>query len=706
MVCDNCGQEILETDKYCGNCGHEVVNHTSSFDVEEIKKAEVFSSSMEKLIPTTDLLKVDYEKEKKDNKRKKIIKICIPALLVIIIGIVGFYIFANNDFFYSKKGKRTVMIYMIGSDLESKYLAGTKDINEMIDSSIDYSDVNIVLYTGGSKKWHNEDIPNDKHGLFEINSDGLQKIEEYDNTGTMLDKDNLLFLLNYGYKTFDTEYYDLILWDHGAGPIYGYGYDEYNKLDSMSIVDIKAALNESPFIGENKLELIGFDACLMSSVEIASTLSNYADYMVASQEFEPGSGWNYKFLEKVNSTTASQDLGKLIIDYYDDYYSSKDYVKGVSLSLLKLNKVDNVLKYIDALFSKVDSDLIIDYSKISRTRSNSKSYGRIANKEYYYDLVDLVDLLDRMPEKYKDEISNLKTALSDLVIYQKTDLVNTNGISIFFPYENQKELNNNLLKYKELSFSNSYYNFVNDFSQKLVGGKISEWDLSNSAIESFGEGNVAITLNEEIINNYSKADYIIFEKTTDGLFIPIFNGTDISIHENKLVTTIEKKSLTITDKKGNKMYLTAIESTKGNDYVTYFIPATISRFDPDELKVDVIGVYLDFVVDSEHPNGYISKVFPIDLNENLTYSKIDIDLGEWEDITFLSYKYNILDEFGNYTPTWQNNEEITTINLSTKDDIKIEFSDLDISKDYYCLFRIKDSQNNTYLSNLVQINKK
>lgn len=706
MVCKSCGQEILETDKYCGNCGAEIEKQAPSFDNEEIKKAEVFSSSMEQIIPRTDPLSIDYTKDIQRKKKKKLFKICIPTLLIIVVLLVGIYFIASKGLFYSKKGKRTIMIYMIGSDLESKYLAATKDINEIVDSSINYDDVNIVIYTGGSKKWHNEEIPNDKHGLFEINSDGLKKIEEFDNTGTMLEKENLLYLLNYGYENYNTEFYDLILWDHGAGPIYGYGYDEYNKLESMSISEIKSALNESSFIGENKLELIGFDACLMSSIEVASTLSTYANYMVASQEFEPGSGWNYRFLEKINSETTSQDLGKMIIDYFEDYYNSKDYVKGISLSLLKLNKIDNVIKYTEDLFSKLDNDLVIDYSSISRTRSNSKTYGRIANEDYYYDLVDLNDLLSNMPTKYENEISNLKAALSDLIIYQKTDLVNTNGISIFFPYENQKELNSNLAKYKELSFSESYYDFISNFSTKLLGSKISNWDLSSSVIESYGDGNVAINLTDEIINNYSKADYIIFEKTIDGLFIPIFNGTDVSISGNKLVTTIEKKSLIVTDKDGNEMYLTAMESKRGNDYVTYFIPGTVTRFDPDLLSIDVVGVYLEFVVDTTHPNGYVSKVYPIDLNENLTYSKIEIDLKEWDDLSLLSYKYNILDEAGNYTPTWQNNEEIKKINLSTDEGINIKFSDLDISKDYYCLFRIKDSQNNTYLSNLVQVNKK
>ena len=190
------------------------------------------------------------------------------------------------------------------------------------------------------------------------------------------------------------------------------------------------------------------------------------------------------------------------------------------------------------------------------------------------------------------------------------------------------------------------------------------------------------------------------------MFVPIFSGSDIEITGNTMSTTIEKKSLVVTDEKDNKMYLTAIESVKGNDYVSYYIPATISRFDTDTLKIDVIGVYLDFVVDSNHPNGYVSNIYPIELNDNLTYSKISIDLKEWDSISLLSYKYNILDSNGNYTSSWQNSPEITTIELSTKNDINIEFSDLDISKEYYSIFRIKDSQNNTYLSSLVKVNKR
>ena len=59
------------------------------------------------------------------------------------------------------------------------------------------------------------------------------------------------------------------------------------------------------------------------------------------------------------------------------------------------------------LFSKIGTDLNIDYSQISRIRSNSMSYGRITDDNYYFDLVDLYDLLDNMPSKYSKEVSNL-----------------------------------------------------------------------------------------------------------------------------------------------------------------------------------------------------------------------------------------------------------------------------------------------------------
>ncbi len=709
MVCSNCNSENKDTDKFCNNCGTKLISSSENLKTEETLKANVFSNVMDKYsskmseVPNEEFNQ-KYESNYRDNKIGK--KIPILLCLIVFVFILCFFYFINKDkFTYSKEGKRTIMIYMIGSDLESKYLAATKDIDEMINSNINFDDINILIYTGGAKAWHKGDIPNDKHALFKLEKEGLVKIEEYDNSSNMLDPKNLTFLLNYGYKNYDTEYYDLIFWDHGAGPIYGYGYDEYNKIDSMSLEEIKKALSDSPFNGGNKLELIGFDACLMSSIEVASIVSDYADYMVASQEFEPGNGWDYSFLKEVDDETTSVDLGKKIIDYFDNYYS-KTNTKGISLSLLKLNKVESINNFINDLFEVIDDDLIISFSSISRSRSYSKSFGRVSDDEYYYDLVDLNDLINKLPKKYSEKVSSLETALADLIIYQKTDLENTNGISIYFPFDNKKELTSNMKLYKEFEFAESYYKFISDFSSKLTGKKISEWDISKNQITSSGEGKVSIVLPNEIINNYSNADYIIFEGNGNGYFTPIFKGSDVSLNGNVISTTISKKNLVVTDKDGTSMFLTAIESQRGTDFVKYYIPATLSRFDNETYDFDILAVYLEFIVDDNNPKGYISNIYPMNVNENYTYSKFEIDISEWDTISLLTTKYKILDKKGKYTSNWVNSGIITRIELSTKDNINIEFNDLDISKTYYCIFRVKDSQSNVYSSNIVKINNK
>lgn len=680
----------------------------------EIKKAESFSNIItditdykdmnQRLSSTFSQKNGNYKSRYRDHvKHKKIF--FILAVIFIILGVVLSFI-QKDEFIESKDGKRTVMIYMIGSDLETKYYAATTDIKEMINSNIDYNDVNILIYTGGTKKWHTDNIPNNKHALFELNSNGLKLIEEYDVSSNMLDPDNLSYLLKYGYDNYKTEFYDLILWDHGAGPIYGYGYDEYNVLDSMSLEEVRTALENSPFNGANKLELVGFDACLMSSVEVASILSDYANYMVASQEVEPGAGWDYSFLSKTNKDMNSVDFGKSIIDTYQSYYEKRKYIKGISLSLLKLNKIENVEKSLNNLFSSMDENLVIEFSNVSRSRSSSKSFGRISNEDYYYDLVDLSDLISKLPEKYYDDVSILSASLEDLVIYQKTDLEHTNGVSIYFPYENKKQITAVMDVYKDLNFATSYYNYIGNFASKLTGKKISNWDLSKSKIESPGESEISISLPIDVIENFSSANYIIFEKTADELFIPIFTGSDIKIEGNKLSTTVSRKAILAEDDEGNKLYLTALESEKGNDYVKYHIPALISRFNEDTFNIEVLAVFLGFVVDNEHPNGYIATVTPAVVNQNYTYSNYEIDINEWDSLSLVSYKYDILNDEGKYTKNWEASKEIIGLDISIGDDYKIYLTDLDISRNYYSLFEVKDSQGNIYSSNIVEVNNK
>lgn len=705
MLCNSCGEE-LSNDGICLNCENQNEQPSHSFESEEIKKANLFSKNIFSGINNNSYSKENGFYKNIKNKKKKTIKIYALGILCFILVIFAMFIYINREnIFYSSKGKRTIMIYMIGSDLESKHFAASKDIDEIVNSSINYDDVNILIYTGGTRSWHTDIIPNNKHALFEIDNGVLKKIDEYDVSDNMLDYQNLSFLLNYAYDNYDTEHYDLIFWDHGAGPIYGYGYDEYHKLDSMSLIDIKEALKNSPFNGANKLELVGFDACLMSSVEVAYILSDYADYMIASQEFEPGTGWDYSFLEKINKDLSSINFGMSIIDNYYEYYDDNNFVNGISLSLLKLNKIEIVEKNINDLFSSVDYDLVLDFSSISKVRTDSKSFGKYNIDDYYYDLVDVVDLIDRLPSKYNDKVSKLKSSLNDFVLYQKTDLSNTNGVSIYFPFDNKKEIIANLEKYKELSFAPNYYDFISNFVTKLTGDRLSNWDITESAVSQLDKERASITLTNEVLENYSSISYIVFQKLDDNTFIPIYTDDDVLVEGNKVSTSILNKALVAQTSSGSK-FITSIQSEKGEDYTKYIIPGLLSRWDSETLEFESVPVYLEFIITEKQPSGFVSRILPMELNNNYTYSQVEYDLKDWDSLTLTNYKYNIVDETGNYMSDWINSSSVELVEYYTDEDIKISLSNIDISNDYYCLFVVKDSQGNSYYSNITSINKK
>ncbi|HBA51252.1 MAG TPA: hypothetical protein DCZ91_26330 [Lachnospiraceae bacterium] len=81
-----------------------------------------------------------------------------------------------------------------------------------------------------------------------------------------------------------------VLLGGGGGSVSGYGYDEkFSSSGSMNLSGLTSALKACNV----KFNFIGFDACLMATAETALTLSPYADYLIASEETEPGVGWYY-----------------------------------------------------------------------------------------------------------------------------------------------------------------------------------------------------------------------------------------------------------------------------------------------------------------------------------------------------------------------------------------------------------------------------
>ena len=717
IYCTECGAKIVASSSYCNSCGKKVrriedeieEQNIPNIDSEEIKKAEMFNrldiiSSAEYNQNINDNIninnRINYTSAYKDNNLDRGTTLLIAIMLILFAISIGGVLIMSGGFglFGPRKGKKTIMVYMIGSNLESQNSLATYDIGEMINSKFDLEVTDVVIYTGGAKQWQEPSISNEDHGVYHITADGIEKVKSFEKD-KMGSSSTLSRFLNYAYNNYRADMYGLILWDHGGGPINGYGYDEFYKFDSLTLTELKQALDDSPFSRE-KLEFIGFDACLMSSVEVASTISNYSRYFVSSEENEPGGGWDYTFLESIKFSDDGKTIGKSVTDYYLDYYNS-NFINGITIALIDLERIDKVETEINKLFSKLNDNMDSDFSYISRTRSNSKEFGKTSDTSY--DLIDLYDFADKLPNKYSSEKEGLKSAINDAVVNFNTDINGANGLSIYFPYAVKNKFEKSIKTYKTFGFAEDYLKFASNFTSKLTGKRINTFSLDNITPVLNDDGSVKVTLSNDIIENYSKITYRLFEKLPNGNFVPRFQGNDYNLSGNTVTTSLTKKGITATDKEGNTIYLMAFEAERGVDYVKYLIPGTIEEHGDDYTSTPV---FVHFVVSNNNPNGKIEGITKTEPDVDVS-AKTIVDLDKVSSVIFMgTAQYKIFDEQGKYMQNWKvdPSEQVEMIEENLTD-IKIEFKDLDIAKEYYCIFEIQDSQSNAYSTNPVKITK-
>ena len=196
----------------------------------------------------------------------------------------------------------TVFVYLCGSDLESRIFFGggmaSDDIEEMCKASAS-DNVRFVIETGGCSYWHDDNIDSDFLGRYVVENGKLKKAGEV-RQASMGKTSTLTGFLKWGIKKYPAEKMGVIFWDHGGGSLSGVCFDELEDNDSLGLREIDAAFLSLADSGEltDKFEFIGFDACLMGTVEAANILASYSDYMFGSEESEPGSGWDYKAIGK------------------------------------------------------------------------------------------------------------------------------------------------------------------------------------------------------------------------------------------------------------------------------------------------------------------------------------------------------------------------------------------------------------------------
>ena len=357
--------------------------------------------------------------------------------------------FADINQIPAGEGSRTILVYMIGSNLESESGCGTMDISEMCDAGLG-SNVNLIVEAGGARKWQNSVMSSGKLGRYKIEGDGVATLD-LQNKSSMVTPSAITDFIKWGVKNYPADKYDIIFWDHGGGTLAGFGMDELFK-GSLSIGDIADAIKASNV----HFDFVGFDACLMGTVETAYSLAPYADYLIASEEEEPGYGWYYTgWLKAVskNPEIGMKDLGKIIVD---DFMTSNRR-DGTTLSVIDLSKTEALYKSICTLCSAGKKAVTSgSYKNISNARNRAKSFG-----DGNYDQIDIVDFCQRCGLNGAEEVI---AAVDNALVYHNTNIANVNGIAMYFPYNYPSYYKQMSSMLKDFGMTDSSYNgFFNAF---------------------------------------------------------------------------------------------------------------------------------------------------------------------------------------------------------------------------------------------------
>ena len=378
----------------------------------------------------------------------------------------------------------TIMVYLCGTDLESRSGMGTSDLQEMASANLG-NKVNLLVYTGGCSSWRNNIVSSRVNQVYQVMNGGVKCLVKDAGTAAMTNPDNLASYIKWAAKNYPADRYELILWDHGGGSVSGYGYDEkYKSSGSMTLSGIRSALEQ----GGVKFDMIGFDACLMATAENALMLGNYADYMVASEETEPGVGWYYTdWLNALGQNTSipTTELGQKIVDSFVETCSAKCRGQKTTLSLVDLSELSNTVPSLLGSFSKAVSSQISDknYQQIAQARNQTREFA--ANTRI--DQVDLVHLAKNTGLKEGEELSK---AIRSAVKYNRTsvNMSNAYGLSIYFPYRSSAKYVDSMSKtYSEIGMDADYTSCIRQFASLQVSGQAAQGGSGSAYDSLFGD---------------------------------------------------------------------------------------------------------------------------------------------------------------------------------------------------------------------------
>ena len=387
--------------------------------------------------------------------------------------------------------KWTVMVFINGkNNLEG---AGLFNINQM-ESIGSNRHMNVVVETGRMKGQEGDtDLDGDWTGnrrLYikkdsndeKITSQIVMKQKNVD----MGDYKRIANFVKWAKANYPAKRYMLIIWNHGTGffdpirsdkgvPGKGISFDDEtgNYVRTMQIGKI--------FKEAGKVDVLGFDACLMQMAEVAFEVKDYADVIVGSEETVPGLGFPYdRILNTIKEkpSISAEDLGSDMVDHLKDFY--KGYKDGVTFSAIRASKLDEFAERLSSFVSLAKE--VDDKNAIRKARARVLRYDVLGGSDprkkisFSGDINHFIKIMLSNVRKREDKAQTLKDEMralrkfiaKDLMINVQSEgkertsrlLKDSGGIAVYFPPVEKSIAQKNIEGVFENKYQDFYFNKV------------------------------------------------------------------------------------------------------------------------------------------------------------------------------------------------------------------------------------------------------
>lgn len=236
-----------------------------------------------------------------------------------------------------------------------------------------------------------------------------------------------------------------VCWDDTTG-----NYLTNQKLDSA----LKMVCEN--YLHGEKFNIIGFDACFMSMLEVANIIKHHSHIMVGSQEVELGTGWNYSKVLAPFTQGSMDPVGlatQMVVSYHDVYEKITNDFTQSAINLDALNIIEEDINTIASLLiyglKNQNQSSVKNVIERSRRKSDCTHFSEPSYIDLHHWYNNLLSHSESMSLhnthatfKFKEELQeSLKLAIANIenTVFANAaghSLIKAEGLSVYFPLRN------------------------------------------------------------------------------------------------------------------------------------------------------------------------------------------------------------------------------------------------------------------------------